>query len=105
MLIALILGILLGGITVLFAVENLQMVTVSFLAWQGEAPLAILLLIGMFSGIAFTLLLLLPYVIRDELAARATRHAKRKLEDEFATYRTHNPNVQMPPPSPRVQTA
>src|SRR5262245_56484714 len=100
MLITLFLGILLGGITVLFAVENLQVVTVSFLALQGSMPLAILLLFSMFAGIAVTLLILLPFVVRDEMAARAMRRAKRELEDEYATYRTHNPVVREVTASP-----
>jgi len=87
MLISLIVGIIMGGLTVLFALQNTAIVTVTFLTWQITAPLAILLLVCMLGGITLTLLVLLPFLIRDALAARTLRREKRALEDEFTKYR------------------
>ena len=50
----LLLIILLAGVTVLFAVQNLQTVTVSFLNWSVTLPIALVILgayaLGMASG-------------------------------------------------------
>lgn len=105
MLISLILGMVLGGITVLFALENTAAVTVSFLTFQGSAPLAVVLLVSMLSGIAFTLLLLLPFLIRDEIAKKIAKREKRALEDEYAAYRTQNPVVRPVVPSSETPLA
>lgn len=87
MVISLIIGIILGGLTVLFALQNTAMITVGFLSYSFTAPLSFALLASMLGGIALTVLLLLPFVIRDEMLTRRIQREKRKLEDEYALYR------------------
>jgi uncharacterized integral membrane protein len=87
MLLSLLFGIILGGLTVVFALQNVATVTVNLWAWQFSAPLAIVLLGTIMSGIVVTLLILLPNMIRDELYLKALKREKREVEDELARQR------------------
>ena len=92
MLISLLVGIVLGGLTVIFALQNVGMVTVNLWIWQFSAPLALVLLATLVSGIIVALLVLLPGLIRDELYVKALKRDKREVEDELAKHRVvgHN---------------
>ena len=87
MILSLIVGIILGAIAVIFAFQNVAIVTVSFLAWQITASLAIIILGTVLCGIVLTLLFLLPSVIRDEMYVSALKKQKRETEDELARAR------------------
>ena len=87
MLISLLVGIVLGGLTVIFALQNVALVTVNLWMWQFSAPLAIVLLGTVLSGIVVTLLILLPNLIRDEIYLKTLKRQKREVEDELANLR------------------
>jgi uncharacterized integral membrane protein len=89
MILSLIVGIILGAIAVIFAFQNVAIVTVSFLAWQITASLAIIILGTVLCGIVLTLLFLLPSVIRDEMYVSALKKQKRETEDELARVRNN----------------
>lgn len=93
MVISLVIGILLGSLSVVFALQNVAMVTITFLAWQITAPLALVLLGSMLSGVVITLLVSLPSLIRDALYVKVLLNQKKQLEDELAKYRTPAPIV------------
>ena len=93
MILFLILGILLGALLVVFILQNMLVVTVSFFAWQMTASLALVLFLAILCGVTITLLLLLPNLIRDDLRlSRATRRAK-ELEDELAAQKAAHTRV------------
>lgn len=83
MLLSLIVGIILGAIAVVFAFQNVAVVTVSFFAWQVSASLAIVILGSILCGIVLTLLVLLPSVIRDEMYVASLKRQKRETENEL----------------------
>lgn len=84
MVIFLVLGVVLGIVSVVFVLQNITPVTVSFLAWQMDGSLAVILFLAVLSGVFTTLLLLLPSFIRDEWHySKLKKHAK-NLEDELA---------------------
>jgi len=87
MLFSLILGIILGAVSIVFALQNVSDVTVSLLDWQTTAPLATILLSTLAVGIMVTLLVLLPSLIRDEVYLKTIQRQKREAEDELAKYR------------------
>jgi lipopolysaccharide assembly protein A len=87
MLLSLIVGIILGAIAVIFAFQNVAVVTVAFLSWQITASLAIIILGTLLCGIVLTLLFLLPSVIRDEMYVSSLKKQKREAEDELAKHR------------------
>jgi uncharacterized integral membrane protein len=89
MLLSLIVGIILGAIAVIFAFQNVAVVTVTFLTWQITASLAIIILGTLLCGIVLTLLFLLPSVIRDEMYVAALKKQKRETEDELSRVRNN----------------
>lgn len=84
MLLSLVVGIILGAIAVVFAFQNVAVVTLSFFAWQLSASLAILILGSILCGIVLTLLVLLPSVIRDEFYVASLKRQKREVDEELA---------------------
>ena len=84
------LGAILGAATVIFAFQNVEVITVNLMTWQITAPLAFVLLGTLLCGILMTLLVLLPSLLRDEMYLKTIKRQKRELEDEFAKFRTAN---------------
>ena len=80
MFIGLILGIVLGGAAVFFFIQNLAIVTVTALAWQITAPLAVILALCTLVGAAITLLLTVPLSIQADLLAFRLRARIAELE-------------------------
>ena len=60
MVIPLILGILLGAFTVIFALQNVAVVTLTFFTWHFAGSLALILLVAVAIGIVISLLIVLP---------------------------------------------
>lgn len=84
MIISLVIGILLGSLSVVFALQNVALVTVTFLAWQITAPLALVLLGSMLSGVIITLLVSLPSLFRDDRYVKVLLKEKKQLQDDLA---------------------
>ena len=83
MLIFFILGLLLGAVAVIFALQNTTIATVTFFSWQITSSMAIILLLSIISGILICLLILLPGSIQTALQFRALRKKTAKLEEEL----------------------
>ena len=79
-----ILGVVLGVVSVVFVSQNTDVVTVSFLTRQFEGSLALVLLLTLISGAAVTLLVLLPSFIRDSFLFNSVKREKKDLEAELA---------------------
>lgn len=84
-------GIVLGAVTVLFALQNATVITVTFFAWQLAIPLALALLSAFVLGIVVALLILLPNLIRDEIALARVKREKQALETQLVQSRTEQP--------------
>jgi uncharacterized integral membrane protein len=78
MTVALITIIILAVVSVVFAVQNSAVITVSFLAWQVDASLALILMITLVVGILIGYLAGLPSVWRR---SSETRQLRRQVED------------------------
>ena len=105
MIIFLILGAILGIVSMVFVLQNITPVTVTFFSTQLEGSLAVMLFLAMASGVAMALLLLLPSLIRDEFRFSRLRRKARSLEKEKEQLREEaavaaTPIVVVPP---RVQ--
>lgn len=87
MIISLVCGAILGAILVIFVLQNVAVVTVSFLTWQLTGSLAVVLLASIIGGIVITLLVLLPGLIRDDFYLAALKKQKKESEDELARLR------------------
>ena|ERR1035437_4942774 len=65
MIILFIAGLFLGVVSVIFALQNIAVVTISFFSWQITGSLALILLLAITSGILIAILLLLPEFINN----------------------------------------
>lgn len=83
MIFFLIVGILLGIVSVIFVLQNTAVVTVAFLSWQMQGSLALVLFVAIVMGVLISLLILLPSFIRDALMLRTVRRQKKDLEAQL----------------------
>ena len=83
MIFPLILGIVLGAVSVVFALQNVAVITVTFFTWQLDGSLALILLATMLMGVLITLLLILPESIRSHFRYRSLQKENRKLEEDL----------------------
>ncbi len=65
MLTFLVLGLLLGAVSVVFALQNTSDITVTFITWHVEGSLALILLLSMVSGVLISILVSLPEVFKN----------------------------------------
>jgi lipopolysaccharide assembly protein A len=87
MLFFLILGLLVGAITVIFALQNVVTIGVTFLAWQINGSLALILLLAVLAGVLICALVSIPEMISTHMAFNDLKKKNRQLEDEIYTYR------------------
>lgn len=80
-------GIILGGLSVLFALENLGAVTVTFLNWNMTASLATVILGTVLFTLCTIVVALVPALIRNDRRLRTLSHEKNELEQELNKYR------------------
>lgn len=80
MILALILGFILGAAALLFITENTAVVALTFLQWQFESSIAVLVLLAILVGCLITSLLVLPGAIGDSFRM----HKLRKHNDALA---------------------
>ena len=92
MILSLIGGLILGALSVIFALQNVAVVTVTFLSWQITGPLAFILLGTLVSGGVISLLVLLPSVIRDEMLFSVLRSERDELRKENINLKTELSN-------------
>lgn len=87
MILFIFLGAVLGALSVVFVLQNITPITVTFLSWQIEGSLAVVLFLALMVGVFITLLMLLPGLLRDEWRYIELRKQKKEVEDELATTR------------------
>jgi uncharacterized integral membrane protein len=77
MIFSLILGIVLGALAVMFALQNTAIVTVRFFSWQYQGSMVLILLLAIATGVLISLLMFLPESITSYFKYR-------KLQKELA---------------------
>lgn len=82
MQIYLILALLVAIVAVIFAVQNVAVVAVSFFAWHIQIPLAVALLASLGAGVLITILLSLPGKVKGRWNSAANRKKFSNLEAE-----------------------
>ncbi len=86
MIFFLILGALVGAVSIIFILQNVTPVTVTFFAYQLNGSLALVLFLALFAGVVITILMLLPGFVSDEFKVMRLKKQVKELEDElFAT--------------------
>lgn len=102
MVILFILGLLLGGASVIFALQNVAVITVTFFHWQLTGPLAFVLLGAIVAGVLVTLLLLLPESISNYFKSKGLVDEIERLEEELRKQKTLTVFAKANPPSPET---
>jgi putative membrane protein len=80
MQIFLVAALLIAIVAVIFALQNTMPVVISFLAWQTEGSLALVLLITLLFGVLISLLVSVPTVIRRSRTIASQKKRIQKLE-------------------------
>jgi putative membrane protein len=88
MQIVVIFALVIAGVAILFAVQNNTPVTITFLAWKAQSPLALVLLIALVTGALISLLASLPTIARDKLNVRSHRKRVSELEASLSDHKT-----------------
>jgi uncharacterized integral membrane protein len=83
MIILFILGLLLGAVSVIFALQNVTVVTVSFFSWQLTGSLALVLLIAMGTGVLVTILLIFPESVKNYFRSKNLKKENKDLAEEL----------------------
>ena len=82
MILSLILGFLLGVAALLFALQNTAVVELSFMGWQFESSLALLILMAFAAGIIVSLLVSIPSAVKDSFRIMSLKNENKKLVSE-----------------------
>jgi len=93
MLLFLIIGVLLGATAVIFALQNVTVITVAFFSWQMQGSLSVILLVAMASGVLVCLLISIPEIIKSYIKFSVLKKQVKKLEGEVATYKQMSGDV------------
>jgi len=78
-----IIGLVLGGIMVVFVLQNIIPVTVNFFAWEFSGSLSVILVLAIVAGMLVSFLLSLPEMIRKEFNVSRLKKDNKKLQGEL----------------------
>jgi len=92
-MISLILGLIIGALSVIFALQNVFSVTVSFLTWNLTASLALIISIALLLGLVVGILFTLPESIKNSFAISRLSKENKKLVDELEKEKSENPVI------------
>ena len=82
-----IIGLLIGAVMVVFALQNVTPITVTFLAWQIEGQLAFILLLAVVAGLLISALLSIPGMIKNQIKFSSLRKHNKKLAEELEAHK------------------
>jgi uncharacterized integral membrane protein len=86
--IILIFTLVIAAVAILFAVQNNTPVTITFLTWKVQSPLALVLMISLAAGAIIGFLAALPTITRDKLTVRSHRKRVTELETSLSDHKT-----------------
>ncbi len=78
------LALTIAALACAFALQNRDPVTVAFLAWQAEAPLALILIATLAIGACIAFLAMIPSAIRDKWTTPLNDEPEKKEEPQQA---------------------
>lgn len=94
------LGIILGSAAVVFALQNTDVITVTFFAMQFQGSLALILLLTLTVGVTMSLFLILPESIKSYFRYRSLQKSYAKLEEELRKQKELTVFAKQTPPTP-----
>ncbi len=81
MLLSLIFGLLIGAAAVIFALQNVFTVTVTFLVWELTASLAVLIILSLIIGIIVSILITIPSAVANYFTIAKLKRENKKLAE------------------------
>jgi uncharacterized integral membrane protein len=87
MIFFLIIGLILGAVSVIFAMQNVVPVTVTLFNMNMEASLSLVILGSMIVGVLICILFTLPEVIINTFRFRTLKKENKHLEDELIRHK------------------
>lgn len=99
MIILFIVGIVLGVVAVIFALQNVAVITVTFFSWELTGSLALILLLAITTGVLIAILLLLPEFINNFFKYRNLKKGNKKLEEELRKQKELTTFAKVTPPT------
>ena len=82
-----VLGFALGASALLFALQNNDVVALTFMGWQFESSLALLVIVAVAVGMLISMLAFLPSAVSGSLRIMGLKSENRKLEEEVVVHR------------------
>lgn len=98
MILSLFIGFFLGAAALLFALQNTEIVALTFMGWQFETTLAVLVLASVGVGILISILASLPAFVSNSLRIMGLKKENRKLAQEIHTQRETIQTIATEPP-------
>lgn len=87
MILSLLVGFALGAATLLFALQNPEVVSLTFLGWQFESSLALLVLISVGIGILISIFAFIPSAIARSFRIMGLKDENKKLAESVEAHR------------------
>jgi lipopolysaccharide assembly protein A len=84
MRIFLLIALLIALIAVIFALQNTQVVSITFLAWTFQSSIALEMVVTLIAGVVVGILAMLPGSIRSQLQIASRKKEKTGLEASLA---------------------
>jgi putative membrane protein len=81
-------GLIIGGAAVLFILQNITPVAVSFFSFHLNGSLSVILLLSLLTGMLVSVLILLPSFIKAEWRLRKLIKENKKLRDDMMVSET-----------------
>lgn len=100
-----VIALILALLVTVFAVQNNQPITISFLFWSIEGSLALVLMVTLVLGIVIGVLLMAPGSVRNRLQIGGLQRSVRSLEQEKATAAAAAPSEMAQPEAEQAGSA
>jgi putative membrane protein len=81
-----VLGFFLGAGAIVFAIQNTQVVALTFMGWQFESSLALLVIVVLGVGMLVSMLAFLPYAISGTFKIMRLKSENKKLVQELEAH-------------------
>ncbi len=99
MIILFIVGLLLGMVAVIFALQNVAIITVTLFSWSITGSLSVIILLAIISGFLIAILLILPESISNFFKYRGLKKENHKLEEALRQQKEKTVFTKTTPPT------
>ena len=94
-----VLGFVLGAGAIIFAIQNTEVVALTFMGWQFESSLALLVIVTVGVGMLISMLAFLPSAISGSIRIMRLKNENKKLVQEREA---REQQMAMPPVTPQL---